>query len=150
MNLSNFEESSCAQWTQLINKAINYCDYKINHHLAHYLVITLQHYSSQLSLPHTIIGKEYLQALELSGIQKGSALRQIGDECLILTGLFPGKIQQKKISLAYTVNIGKMSYLEIFNNPQLSNMNVSVFQELDQHFIGLVDILYVIRHIEHI
>ena len=147
MNFDCFTETPQAQWLDMIASAECHFGYQLTHSIKHYLVMTLQHYTSHLSLPHTIIGEEYLRAIAMQGSQQGADLRRMGDECLILTGLFPGKIQKKNVSLNYTINIGKQSYLQLSHNPQLHAADPAVFHELEHHFVGLVDVLYMMRHL---
>lgn len=147
MDLTCFNKTPASQWLDLISSAESHFGYQLTHSIKNYLVMTLQHYTPHLSLPYTIIGEEYLRAIAMKGSQQGTELRRIGDECLILTGLFPGKIQKKNVSLNYTINIGKQSYLQLSHNPQLYTVDPGVFHELEHHFVGLVDVLYMMRHL---
>lgn len=96
MNFNSFEDAPYSQWLNLIIAAETQAHYHFTDELKQYLVMTLQHYTSELTLPDSIISIDYLEALRQSGSQQSCDLRDIGDQCLLLTGLFPERIEKKK------------------------------------------------------
>ena len=86
MGLNEFEETSQSQWLQLIINSEKLTGYQLQHELKNYLSLTLQHYTSELTLPTSIIALSYMEALSLSGTKQSHELRNIGDQCLLLSG----------------------------------------------------------------
>ena len=146
MNTNEFEEASQSQWLQLILNAEKLTGYQLRHELKNYLSLTLQHYTSELTLPTSIIALSYMEALNLSGTKQSYELRNIGDQCLLLSGLFPERLSRKSISLDYTITIGRQSYSQLADKNHIEQWDSNLFYSLQDHFIGLVDILYTIRH----
>mgnify|MGYP005995642045 FL=1 len=90
-----------------------------------------------------------MKALHQSGSQQSHELRNIGDQCLLLTGLFPERIEQKNLSLESIITVGQQSYLHIALEHHLPRFNNELFNDLEEHFVGLADILYMMRHIDN-
>ena len=146
MGLNEFEETSQSQWLQLIVNAEKLTGYQLQHELKNYLSLTLQHYTNELTLPTSIIALSYMEALSLSGTKQSHELRNIGDQCLLLSGLFPERLSRKSISLDYTITIGQQSYSRLADKNHVEQWDSELFYSLQNHFIGLVDILYSMRH----
>tara|TARA_B100001093_G_scaffold515373_1_gene591563 strand:- start:1009 stop:1476 length:468 start_codon:yes stop_codon:yes gene_type:complete len=138
-------EGSQSQWFNLILNAQSQTGYELGHDLKKYLMLTLEHYTTELTLPSSIIAVKYMEALSLTGTKQSLELRDIGDQCLLISGLFPERLLKKNISLDYTIAIGKQSYSQLASHKNNHPWDANLFLDLHQHFMGLVDILHFMR-----
>ena len=139
------DETPQAQWLHLIVEAESQAGYLLSHDIKKYLMLTLDHYTNDLTLPTSIIAIDYLNALNQKGTKQSIGLRNIGDQCLILSGLFPERLLKKNVSLDYTISIGRQSYSHLAIDRHCHPWDSDLFQELHVHFMGLVDILHFMR-----
>ncbi len=69
-------------------------------------------------------------------------MRQVGDHCLLVSGLFPERLLKKTITLDHLVNIGQNAYHAVANVDQ-PNHDPHLFRNLSERFIGLMDVLHI-------
>jgi len=132
-----------AQWHALINDAQQACTIVLEEELESYLVFLLMRYSQQPQMVSTIFATEFLQSLSQTGEQQHQQLRNIGDQCLLISGLFPGRAQQRQVKLSYYVNIGQSAYGVLSGNEQASL--AAMFKNLCHDFVALMDVLQTTR-----
>jgi len=75
-------------------------------------------------------------------------LRDVGDKCLIFSGLFPGIARKRLVPISYFVNIGRSAYLSL-SEENTSNSLSSLFLQLHQSFVLLMDVLQSTREINN-
>ena len=132
-------------WQSLVIEAQVQSGYQFDEELENYLVITLDHFTSNESLSHSIIALDFLHALETTGTSGQYLLRTVGDQCLLLSGLFPERALKKNVSLNYFIRIGRQAYAEIAVSQIQSSLSTELFNNLSVHFVGLIDTLNTIR-----
>jgi len=69
------------------------------------------------------------------------ALRDTGDACLMLAGLFPEQAHRRHVNVGYFVDIGQTAYAKL----AATDSGGSLFAELRTWFPGLIDVLQAIR-----
>ena len=135
------------QWYILIKQAIAARGYRFDDSIESYLMLTLEHFTRQNNLAHGVIALDLLNSLQLMGRQRSDQLRQVGDECLLLSGLFPERVHKKNVSLDYLIGMGQQAYSILGDHTSTATNNSELFNKLSQHFIGLMDVLHVMRHL---
>lgn len=140
----SLEPTPLAQWQSLVLDALTISDYEFDEDLENYLVLTLDRFTQEQSLASSVIATDYMSALN-DGAEH--ALRHVGDQCLLLSGMFPERALKKHVSLDYFINIGRQSYLNIANDNKHTDLNRDLFYNLSFHFIGLMDVLNTIRQL---
>lgn len=145
MRYFRFQPTSKAEWYELVKHARDLAGYNHNDNLDNYLVLTLEHFTTSKTLASTIIALDFLNANHSTGQLGAITLRDVGDHCLILSGLFPERVKRKNVSLEYLISIGKNSYLTIAHHDNDHVLDSELFYELSIHFIGLMDILHHMR-----
>lgn len=68
-------------------------------------------------------------------------LRDTGDACLMLAGLFPEQAHRRHVNVGYFVDIGQSAYAKLAD----TDSSGSLFTELRAWFPGLIDVLQTIR-----
>lgn len=133
-------------WYQLINAAKDHCGYDFADGVDHYLVLTLDAFLRDTDLANNVLALTYLENIREESFESTRNLRLIGDQCLLISGLFPERANKRNVSLGYYVDMGKNSYYKLANASPHLKLNNDLFYELSIHFVGLMDILTALRH----
>jgi len=137
--------TALSQWQALVNEAEHHSSIQLSEELESYLVFLLMRFSEQSDFVHSILGMEFLESLKKLKLARQESLRDVGDKCLLLAGLFPGNARRRRVRISYYVNLGQSAYdslSETYLN-QFSNL----FASLSDHFVGLMDILHTLREL---
>ena len=139
------EPSDDAHWYLLIKEAHDKSDYGYNEQIENYLVITLKKYATQAKIAQQTIALRLLSGLNQEELNHQDLLREVGDECLVLAGLFPHRSLKHHLPLSYYIHAGQSAYSHYANKHTTRCKNPELFDQLSTHFIGLMDILQLIR-----
>src|SRR5438105_3580339 len=101
MNKFIWHPTKIAEWHSLVMDAEGICGQHFEDSIEHYLVITLDQYTKNYDLASTVMAIDFLKAIDHSHLQNIKQLRTIGDQCLLLSGLFPERARRKNVSLSY-------------------------------------------------
>jgi len=138
------ESTATAQIQALVREGADLYGYNLDEMAEHYLVSTLERTLNKKSLLSPIIAKEYLESKQEVG--KDSKLRDVGDCCLIFTGLFPGIARKRLVPISYFVKIGQSAYMEL--SDRLAGQSFStLYEQLAREFVLFMDILQSLRDI---
>lgn len=132
--------TSTAEWHDLIREVTSIKKVNLSEDVESYLIFLLMRFTSQIEFIDKIIAEEYLKSLTETpyGNFRNQKLRDVGDTCLIFSGLFPEIIERRLVNLSYYIKIGRNAYLEISHSPEL-------FSSLAENFIKLMDVLNNLR-----
>lgn len=72
-------------------------------------------------------------------------MREVGDHCLLFTGLFPQLAERRLVRISYFVGIGRNSYRQLA--ALLDRGVASMYGHLSETFIVLMDILHAMREL---
>ena len=128
-----------ALWYDIIHDAEATCAITLKQELESYLVLLLTRYTNQPDVVKSIMATEFLAGVKLTHKQREAALHEVGDKCLIITGLFPKMAEKRLVKISYFVNIGRTAYSTVSQN------NTDLYSSLARHFVPLMDILQSIR-----
>jgi hypothetical protein len=149
MNGLKWHSSRIAEWQSLVLDAEMSCGLHFDENIEHYLVITLDHYTQANHLASTVIALDFLNAVEKSGTYGREQLRTVGDQCLLLSGLFPERAKRKNVSLNYFIGLGKEAYnLVAAQHPRSVLIDEALFYNLSVNFVGLMDVLHTMRYLK--
>lgn len=136
-----------AQWHGLVDDAAHQTGYAVDDKVENYLVLTLEHFTTEKKLTSAIVALDFLQALESLGRQGGGKLREVGDECLLLAGLFPEIAAHKHVSIDYFVGIGQQAYHTLTHANFKLVYDHELFDKLSKDFPNLIVVLQAMRTI---
>ncbi len=134
-----------SEWHQLVLDAAKKCNQELDEDLESYLVFALIRFTRQTDLASSVLALEYLQGIDKSGHQKYEHLRDLGDKCLLYSGLFPQSSQRKMVNLGYYVNIGISSYSQI--SSLFHKGFAKLYDRLASCFVSLTDVLHSMREL---
>lgn len=137
--------SSTTQWQSLVTEASQICRVALTEELESYLVFLLMRFINSPQMTQKIMGIEFLTSISRSGSLRSLALRDVGDQCLLYSGLFPGRARRRLVRVSYYVNLGKSAYMSLANTSKFSDSGL--YTTLSHKFVNLMDILQSMREI---
>jgi hypothetical protein len=149
MNSLRPQQTVIAEWYALVNDAVIQSGYHVDELLKHYLIITLNHYSTDCQLSSVVIAVDFLHSLETFGRLGYLQLRQVGDRCLLLAGLFPEQAQKKHVTDQYYISIGRQAYDVLAHIPIQTTYDAELYHQLSDEFLCLINILQTMRHLHN-
>jgi hypothetical protein len=140
------EPTSQAQWQSLVHDAQALCGRNLDETLESYLVFLLMRFTDKPHSLSRIMASDYLQSQFSSGEQRVERLRDVGDHCLLFSGLFPQLAERRLVRVSYFVNLGQSSYLQL--SDLLDRSWSLVYGHLSAAFVILMDVLHAMRQLD--
>lgn len=137
------EPTSTAQWKKLLEDAEHKCQCQLNEDVESYLVFTLMRFTQNASMASKIIADDYLKTVHLPKHARQHQLRDIGDHCLLLSGLFPQRAEKRLVRVGYYVDIGRTAYHQLAE--LLKQAFSQLYQQLSCQFVQMMDVLQNLR-----
>ena len=137
------EQTEVAQWHSLIKEAEEECSCHLDESMESYLVFTLMRFMKDQDLATQAMALEYLHSHRLPKSMRIEQLRDIGDQCLLLSGLYPRRAEKRLVRVSYYVSLGRSAYHHISDNVQKSAADL--YRQLAEAFVTLMDLLQTIR-----
>lgn len=137
--------TAAAQWQHLVQSAAAECGYQLEEELESYLVFLLMRFASKPQMASTVLALEYLQGAMQEGRQNAERLRDVGDQCLLYSGLFPLRARRRMVRMRYYVDLGRSAYHQLAERVQQGWADT--FGRLAADFVGLRDILQAMREL---
>ncbi|MFQ5660677.1 MAG: hypothetical protein ACE5GZ_09630 [Gammaproteobacteria bacterium] len=126
-----------SNWYALLNRAQVASDCYFNKNVENYLVYVLACMSSGIDF---VPGKG-ITGTDLIPVTKRESrlmsIRQIGEQSLVVTGLFPDYANRTGIPLLYLMEKGRSAYSELAD----ACPNEFIYFYLGEHFVQVVDVL---------
>lgn len=136
-------ESAAASWQKLVLEAEARCQMPLNEDLESYLVFLLMRHTEKPEITSNIMAMDYLESLAANGQNQQDKLRDVGDQCLIFSGLFPKIAERRLVKISYYANIGVSAYHSLADTCRTQLQEF--YHLLAEEFVRLMDILQVIR-----
>lgn len=131
--------TTTALWHDIIREAETQCNIQLKEELQSYLVFLMMRYTSRPDIANHVVAIDFLSGLGYKLSQKQQALQEVGDKCLIYSGLFPKRAQKRLVQLSYFVNLGQSSYANV------SRIHNDLYARLAMQFVSLMDVLQALR-----
>lgn len=123
-------------WHDTIKHAEDICAITLQKELESYLISLLIHYMAKPEILHQVIATTFLDS---KSNHSNTGLQQVGDQCLLLAGLFPQSAEKKLVKISYFVDLGRSAYTSISGDTH------ELFRTLAFQFVHLMDVLQSIR-----
>lgn len=134
--------SACELWQGLVREAEERAAVRVDEEQESYLVFTLLRHSQDQVLIARTLALELLDGLTLGGDRGSERLRDVGDRCLLLAGLFPGQSRRRSVDDGYFLELGRCAYGEL--GARRRDAMAELYLRLAQAFTPLVRVL---RHL---
>lgn len=122
-------------WRDLIKGAEDRCEVNLRQEIESYLIQLLIRFTKNPELAHEIMATSFLEAMHEQDIARRYSLANVGDQCLLLSGLFPGVAKKRQVKIRYFVDIGRSAYATI------SDTATDLYGSLAVQFVLLMDVL---------
>jgi hypothetical protein len=132
-----------AQWQALVHEAEAAAECSLSVETESYLVFMLMRFVGRARLAKTCLAVGYLAGLLQRGPLRRQGLRDVGDQCLLYTGLFPDHALRGAVPLGYYVDLGKSAYLHLSDEP-----SGDLFRQLSRAFVEMMDVLQCMRELD--
>ncbi|WP_108805963.1 hypothetical protein, partial [Xanthomonas fragariae] len=110
----SFKQGAPAEvWQALVREAGQRIARPLDESREHYLVFVLLRFQRDAHLLSRTQALAWLHAQEQSGSVRADLLRDVGDGCLLIAGLFPGVAQRRRLSVDYFIDLGRGAYSDV-------------------------------------
>lgn len=130
-------------WQSLVREACQRSARALDESQESYLVFVLLRHQRDERLLARIQALEWLDAQARVGRARTDALRDVGDRCLLVAGLFPALAERRRVSLEYFVDLGRGAYQGVAESGR--NAYEALFAQLAAGYRDLVRILQAMR-----
>jgi hypothetical protein len=132
-----------ALWTDLVREAEAGAATRLDEDLESYLVLLLIAHTRDVRLHSQVIAIDFLLARAQSGALRRQELRDVGDRCLLLAGLYPEQAEQRLVGIDYFLGLGSRAYHEL--SAALSAGFAELYRYLAEAFARLARVLMELR-----
>ena len=134
-------------WQGLVQDAESRAAHRLGENLESYLVLTLMRHQTDAQLGRRVFALEWLESLVARGKRRQEWLRDVGNNCLLIAGLYPEQAERRRVSLSYFQDFGRKAWENLGERPQ--GGLETLFQELARAFAVLVRVLFELRRLAH-
>lgn len=132
-----------ALWHDLVRDAERRAKRPLAEDIQSYLVFTLMRLTSDAALGARILALDFLQSFGIHGQRRADELRDVGDRCLLLAGLYPEQAERRAVPLSYFCALGSSAYEAL--SEDLRTGARSLYEQLAKSFRALVRVLIEVR-----
>ena len=126
-------------WFDLVREAEQRAHTPLDEPVESYLVFLLQRHQHDHVLAGRIMALEWLDGLERVGQERVEVLRDVGDRCLLVAGLFPRLALRRRVTPAYYARIGQSAYAAVAEAPRTGHADL--FRQLVRAFEAMRRVL---------
>lgn len=148
MNIFQFEPTQIAEWRKLVIEGQQKAGFQLTENIENYVVITLDAHTTNVELSSSVIAIDFLKNIHVKSTHNLQTLRMVGDQCLILAGLFPDRAKRKNVSADYFKNLGENAYYVLSFATIASKADHRLFYQLFENFSDMIEILKSMRMFE--
>lgn len=130
-------------WQALLREAGERIGEPLDEPRESYLVFVLLRHQRDERLLARIQAMEWLYAQEQSGQVRRDALRDVGDRCLLIAGLYPNLAARRRVSTDYFIELGRSAYFGVADTGR--SAYAALFEQLAQSYRVLVRTLRAVR-----
>ena len=137
------DSSELSQWHRLVQEAEQDYGCQLDETMQSYLVFTLMRFAKNSQLNSKALALDYLTSHHLPDNLRNEKLRDIGDQCLLVSGLYPQSAEKRQVGVTYYVDLGRSAYHHI---SMVTQQGIAeLYQQLAESFVLLMDLLQTIR-----
>jgi hypothetical protein len=146
MNKLVTQSGETAQFYELVNEAEAAARCDLNENTESYLVFLLMNYLKRPDWISRILSIEYLKAVTEDGQTRKVRLKEVGDQCLLYSGLFPKRAERMRLRIGYFVDLGRGAYNELSRTVKYGL--AEIYADVCQDFVTLMEVMQAMRHLD--
>lgn len=143
MTRIHVEPTATAEWQTLVQAAGEACGTRLDEPVEAYLVFMLMRFSDRTEIGRRALALEFLAGLGDPEGPHTDRLRDTGDECLLVCGLFPQRVRRRRVPFRYYVDLGRGAYDTLARAGAASD--AEPFDALAEEFVRLMEVLQAMR-----
>lgn len=143
MTRIHVEPTATAEWHTLVRAACEASGTRLDEPVEAYLVFMLMRFSDRTEIGRRALALELLQGLRDPEGPGATRLRDTGDECLLVCGLFPQRARRRRVPFSYYVDLGRGAYDTLARSGAASD--AEPFDALAEEFLRLMELLQAMR-----
>lgn len=136
---------STHEWHKLVSEAQQTAGLKLDEELESYLVFMLMRYTDRPEMAASVLALDYLNGSSALGQVRQDRMRDVGDQCLLYSGLFPERAERRRVRISYYVDLGRSAYHTAADATQQALSQL--FIDLASQFVSIMDTLQAMRGI---
>ncbi len=137
------QPTSTAQWHDLVSEAEAASGCLLDQDIESYLVFLLMRFTNRPHMVSRVLGLDYLRAGSAGKHLNQEKLRDVGDHCLLFSGLFPHHAEKRLVKISYFVDLGRVAYHQVAE--LTSNLMGETYAGLSREFVSMMDVLQTMR-----
>ena len=102
-----------ALWQSLVKDGEARAGCALDEECESYLVFVLLRHQREPRFFEQAQALAWLRAQECTGRAREEALRDVGDRCLLVAGLYPGLAERRRVSADYFADLGRSAYRDL-------------------------------------
>lgn len=130
-------------WQALVRDAGERAGRPLDESREAHLVFVLLRYQRDAQLLSQTQALGWLHAQGQVGNWRLECLQQVGDQCLLIAGLFPALAQRRRVSVDYFIDLGRGAYSEVAGHGK--GAHASLYSSLARGYRQMVDTLHLLR-----
>lgn len=130
-------------WQGLVHEAEQRVGIVLDETHESYLVFVLLRYQRDDTLVARTQALDWFDAQSRCGTPRADALRDVGDRCLLIAGLYPGLASRRRVGADYFIDLGRGAYFEVAGASR--NAYAALFEQLARGYRELVCTLRAVR-----
>jgi hypothetical protein len=130
-------------WQALVHEAGERAGCALDESRESYLVFLLLRHQGDGHLLARTQALEWLHAQSLTGQLRQDSLRDVGDRCLLIAGLYPALAERRRVTVDYFMDLGRSAYLAIADAGR--SAYAAMFAQLAMSYVELVRTLRAVR-----
>lgn len=142
--MANLQHGTPAElWRTLVREAEGRTGCALDEERESYLVFVLLRHQRDGQLLARTQALEWLHAEAQAGALREEMLRDVGDHCLLIAGLFPALAERRRVTVDYFVELGRSAYLSIAEAGR--SAYAALFGQMASSYVELVRTLRAVR-----
>lgn len=130
-------------WQALVHEAGERAGCVLDEDRESYLVFVLLRHQRDGQLLARTQALEWLHAEAQVGALREDMLRDVGDHCLLIAGLFPTLAERRRVTVDYFIELGRAAYLSIADAGR--SAYAALFAQMAGSYVELVRTLRAVR-----
>lgn len=130
-------------WQALVHEAGERAGCALDETRESYLVFVLLRHQREAQLLGRTAALDYLHAHAVVGALREESLRDVGDRCLLIAGLYPALAERRRVTADYFADLGRGAYASIAEAGR--SATATLFAQLAAGFSELVETLRAVR-----
>ena len=140
------EPNTTSQWHKLVTEAQHAAQVDLGEDLESYLVFLLMRFAGDAHIVSRVLAQDYLEGLGSAGHVRHERLRDVGDHCLLFSGLFPRRAARRRVRISYYVNLGRSAYTQLAGHAQSGLARL--YGDLAAGFVAVMDTMHAMRNLD--